>query len=99
MESPSAFMEKIFRPDFFCVDQWMVQHLCQVLRKARVILVSEGLSPGMLRELHVEGAGSVEEAIAEALERHGPEASIAVIPEGPYVLPTVRGELRPIAGA
>lgn len=99
MESPSAFMEKIFRPDFFAVDQWMVQHLCQVLRKAQVIVVSEGLAPGTLREMHVRGVPSVEQGIAEALEEHGAEASIAVIPEGPYVLPTVRGELRSIAGA
>jgi nickel-dependent lactate racemase len=99
MESPRAFMEKIFHPDFFSVDQWMVQHLCQVLRKARVIVVSEGLPPEELAALHVEGAASVEDAIARALERHGPDASIAVIPEGPYVLPTVRGELRSIAGA
>ncbi len=98
MGSPEAFMERIFRPDFFSVDQWMVQHLCQVLRKARVIVVSEGLPPDALRDYHVEGAGSVEDAVAVALERHGPDAAIAVIPQGPYVLPTVRGQLRPIGG-
>jgi len=99
MESPVAFMEKIFHPGFFEVDQWMVQHLCQVLRKARVIVVSEGLSPAILARLRVEGAPSVEAGIAVALARHGEDASIAAIPEGPYVLPTVRGELRSIAGA
>jgi len=99
MGSPEAFMERIFRPDFFSVDQWMVQHLCQVLRKARVVVVSEGLTTHALRDLPLGGAGSVEDAIAVALARHGPDASIAVIPEGPYVLPTVRGELCSIAGA
>lgn len=99
MESPATFMEWILRPDFFTVDQWMVQHLCQVLRKGRVIAVSQGLTAGTRADLHVERAASVEEAIAEALAQHGPDASIAVIPEGPYVLPTVRGELRSLAGA
>jgi nickel-dependent lactate racemase len=95
--SPSEFMERVFRPDFFTVDQWMMQHLCQVLRKAHVIVVSEGLPPETLSELLVETAPTVEEGVARAIERQGQEARIAVIPEGPYVLPTVKGELRPIA--
>jgi hypothetical protein len=36
--------------------------------------------------LYVEPAASVESAVAEALADHGPNATIAVIPKGPYVL-------------
>ena len=32
--------------------------------------------------------------MAQALADLGPEATIAVIPEGPYVLPCLRGEFR-----
>jgi nickel-dependent lactate racemase len=99
MEGPAAFMERILEPDFFTVDQWMVQHLCQVLRKARVVVVSEGLPAETLRESGLEGARTVEEALEAARGRHGGDPSVAVIPEGPYVLPTVRGELRSITGA
>jgi len=98
-KTPSEFMERVFQPDFFTVDQWMMQHLCQVLRKARVILVSEGLPRETLGDLLVESAPTVEAGLAQAIERHGRRASIAVIPEGPYVLPTVQGELRSIACA
>ena len=42
-----------------------------------------------LGELFVEAAESVEEAVASALEDYGPDARIAVIPKGPYVLPVV----------
>jgi hypothetical protein len=100
MESPRAFMEKIFQPDFFSVDQWMVQHLCQVLRKARVIVVSEGLPPEALGELHVEGATSVEVAIAGALERHdrrvdrGDPGGALRAPDGPRRAALHRGRLR-----
>ena len=40
--------------------------------------------------LFVETASSVEAAVAEALEEYGPEATIAVIPKGPYVLAELR---------
>ena len=42
---------------------------------------------------------TVEAALSEALARHGEGARVAVIPEGPYVLPTVLGELRPLGNA
>jgi nickel-dependent lactate racemase len=38
------FMARISSPGFFSIDQWMVQHLCQVRRKAEVILVSDGVA-------------------------------------------------------
>ena len=49
-------------------------------------VVSDGLPPETLRRLFVEPAASVEAAVAEALAEYGPEATIAVIPKGPYVL-------------
>ncbi len=85
------FMARITVPGFFNIDQWMVQHLCQVRRKAEVVLVSDGLSPDAARGLLVEPAPTVEEALQRCLARYGPHAHIAVLPQGPYVLATVRG--------
>jgi nickel-dependent lactate racemase len=96
-ESAEGFMRRLFHPDFFVPDQWMVQHLCQVLRRASVIVVSEGLSEEKLADLLVESAPTAEAGVQRALARQGPEARVAVVPEGPYVLPTVGGALRPIA--
>jgi len=81
---------------FFSIDQWMVQHLDQVLRKVSLVVVSAALEPDALRGLPLARAESVESALAAALARHGPGARVAVIPEGPYVLPTVRGRKLPL---
>ena len=89
--SADDFMARITTPDFFSIDQWMVQHLCQVLRKAEVKLVTDGLPADTIRELLVHPAASVEEAVGQSLARCGANPHVAVLPQGPYVLATVRG--------
>ena len=84
-------MARITSPGFFSIDQWMVQHLCQVRRKAEVILVSDGVREAQAAGLLVSSAPTVEDALGRCLERYGREAHIAVLPQGPYVLATVRG--------
>jgi lactate racemase len=89
--SNDVFMARITAPGFFRIDQWMVQHLCQVLRKAEVMVVTDGLPPAVVNQLLVTAAPSVEAALQRALQRHGRTAHVAVLPQGPYVLATVRG--------
>ena len=84
-------MARITAPGFFRIDQWMVQHLCQVLRKARVIVVSDGAPVEAATGGMVQAASSVEAALASALANAGAQPHVAVIPQGPYVLATVRG--------
>ena len=67
-------------------DQWQLEELAKVLRTAKVKVVTEGLPPETLRRLFVEPASSVESAVAAALAEHGENATIGVIPKGPYVL-------------
>lgn len=86
-----AFMERILGKDYFVLDQWQLEELAKVRRKARVRYVSDGLPAETLAKLFVEPAESVEAAIAEALIEHGPDARIAVVPKGPYVLPVLAG--------
>ena len=91
-ESAAAFEERLRDPAFFRVDQWQLQELCKVLARARVVLCSEGVDARgpHLRGL-VEAADSVEAGIEAARVRHGPEAPLAVVPRGPYVLTRSRG--------
>lgn len=89
-------MALLCSPGFFSIDQWMVQHLDQVLRKVSLVVVSGGLDAEALRGLPLGRARTVEAALAAALRRHGPQARVVVIPEGPYVLPTVRGRMLPL---
>ena len=89
--SHEEFMQRILSPGLFRIDQWMLQHLCQVLRKANVIVVSDGPAASALPTQLVSQSTSTEEALCIALERHGRDAHIAVVPQGPYTLSTVRG--------
>ena len=84
----NEFMEKI-QGDYFVMDQWQLEKMGQVCRKAKVRVVSDGLPPEILDGLFVQSATSVEAAVAEALAEYGPEAKIAVIPKGPYVVAQV----------
>jgi lactate racemase len=91
-------MDLLTSPGFFVIDQWMVQHLDQVLRRASLIVVAPGLAPEALRGLPVARAASVEEALEAALARHGAAARVVAIPEGPYVLATIGGRTQPLHG-
>ena len=81
-----AFVDRILNTDYFVMDQWQLEELAKVRRKAKVKIISDGLPSETINRLFVESAPSVEQAVAESLEEYGEEASIAVIPKGPYVL-------------
>lgn len=84
-----GFMHRITHEGYFVMDQWQLEELAKVRRKAKVKVVSDGLPPEVLNSLFVEWAPSIEVAVAESLVEYGPEAKVAVIPKGPYVLAQV----------
>jgi nickel-dependent lactate racemase len=83
------FVERILGRDYFVMDQWQLEELAKVRRKAQVKLVSDGLSADEINRLFVESAPSVERAVEASLAEYGPAATLAVIPKGPYVLAQV----------
>ena len=87
-ENPTldSFMERIVSTDYFVMDQWQLEELAKVRRKAKVKVVSDGLPAETVNRLFVRSAPSVEDAVAECLAEYGPDATIAVIPKGPYVI-------------
>jgi nickel-dependent lactate racemase len=87
--SLEVFVERILGKDYFVMDQWQLEELAKVRRKAKVKVVSDGLAPDTLNRLFVEAAPTVEAAVAASLAEYGPAAKIAVIPKGPYVLAQV----------
>jgi lactate racemase len=90
--SLNAFVERILGKDYFVMDQWQLEELAKVCRKARVKLVSDGLPAETIDRLFVESAPSVEKAVADSLAEYGPDATLAVIPKGPYVLAQIGGQ-------
>jgi nickel-dependent lactate racemase len=90
-ENPSldAFHQRILGEDYFVMDQWQLEEMAKVRRKAKIKVVSDGLPKETLESLFVETAPTVEQAVADSLAEYGPTATIAVIPKGPYVLAQV----------
>ena len=87
----AAFKKRILETDYFVMDQWQLEELAKVVEKCKVKVVTHGLSADELRKCFVEPATSVEQAVADSLAEYGPDATLAVIPKGPYVLPYVMG--------
>ena len=87
--SLESFVQRILGKDYFVMDQWQLEELAKVCRKAKVKIVSDGLPAETLGKLFVEAAASVEQAVADSLAEYGPQAKMAVIPKGPYVLAQV----------
>jgi nickel-dependent lactate racemase len=84
-----GFMQRILGKDYFVLDQWQLEEMAKVRRKAEVVYVSGGVPAETLQRCFVQTAPSVEAAVAEALSKYGGDARIAVVPQGPYVLPAL----------
>ena len=85
----AAFRRRILGGDYFVMNQWQLEEMAKVVARCKVKVVSDGLPPETLRRCSVEPAASVETAVADSLAEYGPDARVAVIPRGPYVLPQV----------
>jgi D-lactate dehydrogenase len=73
------------------IDQWQLEECAKALRHAEVVLVSPKIHREYAGKLFVRTAGTMEEAMAFAFEQRGNDASVAVIPRGPYTLVTAGG--------
>jgi nickel-dependent lactate racemase len=91
LTSPAEFIARIQQPGFFITDQWQVEQFCKVWARAEIKLYTTGLTAEQVRRCRVDSVVSVEDGVAQALLKHGAQASIAVIPEGPYVIGRVAG--------
>jgi len=86
--SPEDLLVRILAPGFRCQDSWEAQIQAQIQRRARVHVYADGLTDEDLRRAHVLPCRSVEETVAR-LRRQNPEATIAVLPDGPQTVPYV----------
>jgi nickel-dependent lactate racemase len=86
--SPAELLERVMAPGFRCHDMWEAQVQAQVQHRARVHVYADGLSDEELRRAHVIPCRSVEETVA-AVRRANPAATIAVLPDGPQVVPVL----------
>jgi nickel-dependent lactate racemase len=87
--SPRELLEMIEEPGYSHHDQWQVQLQAQILLRARVLLKSGYLADDQVRAAHLEPVDDLQSAVADSMARHGPQASICVLPQGPQTIPYV----------
>lgn len=93
-ESLEKTVERMYDPANFIIDQWEVEELAKVYKKARdVYLYTDGLSEDEIQHCFVKPTSDLERTIIEVLESYGEDAKLAVISEGPYIIPYL-GEKR-----
>jgi lactate racemase len=83
--SAQEFLEAIFSSPVE-IDQWQLEECAKAARDVDVILVSPYIASRYRDQLFIRTAATVDEALQEGFRRFGPEASVAVIPKGPYTL-------------
>jgi lactate racemase len=86
---PDGFLSDIARKRFADVDEWQTQKQLEATRRARVRLYAPALAGEDRALTGVELVESVEVAVLDSVRRHG-DRHVAVIPEGPYVVPVHR---------
>ena len=87
--SDSGFLRAIERAPV-TVDQWQLEKLALVTQKVEVLYAVPGLPAEYRSRLWGRGFADPQDAVAALLAGLAPQARIAVIPEGPYVLAHVK---------
>ncbi len=90
-KTPKTIYDDVLTKKILVPDQWEIQILARVLTKAEVIVVSK-LKSNELGNIGLKYAKNVEEAIETGLKKHGPNAKVLFLPNGPQVLPLLRNK-------
>jgi lactate racemase len=86
-----AILKMIYEPGYLLFDQWEAQIQANIQRRAEFHLYST-LDDREAEMAHVKPTHDVGATVRELLKRYGPEASIAVLPQGPFTIPYVEND-------
>jgi nickel-dependent lactate racemase len=86
---PDGFLERISAKRHADIDEWQTEMQLKPMRVGTIHLYTDGLSPDERALTGVNLVASVTEAIRASIDRSG-DRRVAVIPEGPYVVPRYR---------
>jgi nickel-dependent lactate racemase len=87
-----GFIEGLLGKSHAAVDEWQTEYQIKAMRVGRIQLYTQALTPEERALTGVEIISSVEEAVRQSVARHQ-DTRIAVVPEGPYVVPLYRAEV------
>ena len=90
---PDGFLAEIQKKSRADIDEWQTEMQLKPMRIGTVHLYTDGLSDEELVLTGVNIVTSMEDAIAQSVQKSG-DNRIAVIPEGPYVIPSYRAEAK-----
>lgn len=88
--TPAGLLQMINDPRFKEMDQWQVQVQALVQMRASVLLYSS-LPSDTVRAAKLQPVPSLEVGLGIALAQMGPQARIAVLPQGPLTVPFIGG--------
>jgi nickel-dependent lactate racemase len=84
--NPAEILALLATPGFVRPEQWQAQIQALIQRKADVLVYSS-LSDETVRAAHLNPCHDISATVAEQLRRLGPEARVAVLPQGPLTIP------------
>lgn len=88
------FLEMLLTKSFAEVDEWQTEMQLKPMRLGKIQFYTTGLNEEERRITGVELVESLENAVRRSVQEHG-DPAVAVIPEGPYVVPVFATEAVP----
>ena len=83
--TPAGLLALIATSPVTIPDQWQVQIQARVQGRARVLVRTDGLTPGQLRRAHLEAVDDIGGLVRD-LVRGRQDARVCVLPEGPQTI-------------
>ena len=87
--SPEQFTRDFVHGDRSEVDQWALNNFSRALRKCECVMIDRGLTDEERSLMLPKSSPTFAAALEAAFAKHGRDARIAVIPDGPNVLAQV----------
>jgi len=84
-QGPEEILTKLATPGFVRPEQWQAQIQALIQRRARV-LVHTSLPDEVVRACHLEPCPDIAATVREVLAHSGPDARVAVLPQGPLTI-------------
>jgi len=88
-KSPKEIYRLILNGEILVPDQWEIQILTRILMKAEIFIVSR-LKKHEIGNIGLKYATTIEDAINLAIDKHGSNTKILILPNGPQILPILK---------
>jgi len=88
-KKPEDIYRKALSKEITMIDIWEIQILTRIMMKAEVYVIST-INRDELGNIGLKYAESIEVAIRMSLTKHGPNARILILPNGPQIIPILK---------